>query len=240
MTIREMHYDYKQKLNKIDSQQYRNLRVPEIDWKLNEAIGLFIKIVAEPKHESMLGFEKSQRTIDDIRTLVVNQEALLLSPNTMDDTVIATLPADYQYFIGVDKLMLEKGPCVIRAEKIYVRQHDDDFELSPFDKSSFKWREANITFYEEGIRIFTGGEFTVQSFSINYIKEHPFVHNAADFTGGTYNDLNGNALTGTQDCILPNQTHSEIVDIAVAITTGDLQMPDIQTKFGKLGLNQIT
>jgi hypothetical protein len=37
MTAREMHYDFKQKLNKIDSQKHRNLKVPEIDWKLNEA-----------------------------------------------------------------------------------------------------------------------------------------------------------------------------------------------------------
>ena len=48
MTIQEMHYDFKMKLNKIDSEQYRNLRIPEIDWKLNEALEIFIKINAEP------------------------------------------------------------------------------------------------------------------------------------------------------------------------------------------------
>ena len=45
MLIEDMHYDFKQKINKIDSQKYRNLRIPEIDWKLNEAQEIFIKTV---------------------------------------------------------------------------------------------------------------------------------------------------------------------------------------------------
>ncbi len=57
MNIKEMHYDFKQKLNKIDSQQYRNLRVPEIDWKINEAYEVFVKSIAEPRVNNHLGFD---------------------------------------------------------------------------------------------------------------------------------------------------------------------------------------
>ncbi len=32
MSIKRMHYDIKVKLNKVDSQQYRNLLIPEIQW----------------------------------------------------------------------------------------------------------------------------------------------------------------------------------------------------------------
>ena len=69
MTIKEMHYDLKMKLNKVDSQQNENLLIPEMDWVLREAEGLFIKMIAEPRIKSYLGFEMNQRTIDDIRTL---------------------------------------------------------------------------------------------------------------------------------------------------------------------------
>ena len=44
MTIQEMHYDVKMKLNKVDSQQYRNLIIPQVDWILNEAQELFVKL----------------------------------------------------------------------------------------------------------------------------------------------------------------------------------------------------
>ena len=83
MTISEMHYDFKKKLNKVDSEQNRNLLVPEIDWALNEAQELFIKMVAEPRQRSFLGFEKSQRTIDDIRTIVESEQVVIGKPKIL-------------------------------------------------------------------------------------------------------------------------------------------------------------
>lgn len=240
MTINEMHYDFKQKLNKIDSQQYRNLRVPEIDWKLNEAIELYIKMIAQPKVRNNFGFEISQRVTDDIRTIVKNSVPLVVSliPNTTE--YLAVLPTDYAHFISVNNLKIKNGNCTVSAEKVNKIEHDDNSNGSAFDKPSFEWREANIRFFDGGIKIFTGGEFTVTSFSINYIRKHRIVHNAVNFPGGTYTDLKGVVLTGSLDCELPDDTHREIVDLAVAITSGDLQIPDYQIKRSKLNLNQIT
>ena len=36
--IKNMHYDFRVKLNRIDSAAYRDLKIPEVDRKLNEAI----------------------------------------------------------------------------------------------------------------------------------------------------------------------------------------------------------
>lgn len=231
-----MQYGFKQRLNKIDSQQYRNLQIPEIDVKLNEAIGIFIKMVAEPKFRTRLGFEKSQRTIDDIRTLVVNGESCTITNNT--DSYIVTLPNDYLYFIGADKAVIKKGSCEKKASKINLVEHDDDFKSSFYDKPSFLWGEISFRFFEDGLNVFTG-DFNLEEFYMNYIKVHPFVHNAEDFRQGSYVNFDGTNLTGTQDCILPEQTHSEIVDIAVAVTTGDLQIPDYEIKRAKLNMNQL-
>jgi len=38
MTVKDMHYDFKKKLNKVDSQQNRNLLIPEIDWTHNDFV----------------------------------------------------------------------------------------------------------------------------------------------------------------------------------------------------------
>ena len=43
MTVQEMHYEFKLKLNKVDSLDYSNFQVPEIDWYLNEAMNVFMK-----------------------------------------------------------------------------------------------------------------------------------------------------------------------------------------------------
>lgn len=237
MNIREMHYDFKQKLNKIDSAQYRNLKVPEIDWKLNEAINLFIKLVAEPKIKINLGFELTSRITDDIRSLVVNTKSLTLS-KLDEEHYLAALPNDYLYYVSMDKIKMKQGTCEVKANKIFVRQHDDNFNSSSFDRSSFIWREVNLRFYEEGIKIYTEGEFSVEEAFLNYIKIPAIVNNSEDYPGG-YKNLGGTLLTTNVDCDLPIETHREIVDIAVAVTSGDLQIPDLQIKMGKLRLNQL-
>ena len=227
-----MHYDFKTKLNKIDSQQYRNLRIPEIDWKLNEAQELFVKMVAKPRLKNNLGFETSQRSIDDIRTIVVKDYCSPVIDN------VATLPENYWHFVSGSSLM-DKNNCVGFKGTIKIRQHDDEFENSPFDKSSFEWREVNAVFYEEGLKLFTDGTFSNREFCMNYIKKLSYIHNAEDFRGGSYRLPSGILLSGITSCELPEQTHREIVDIAVALASGELQNPDYQNKLQKLNLNNL-
>ena len=234
MNIKEMHYDFKMKLNKLDSQQYKNLRIPEIDWVLNEAAELFVKMVAEPRLRSHLGFEKSQRNIDDIRTLVTDVEVAFIND-------VATLPTDYMYYLRGRVAMIKN--CT-KLGILKIKQHDDEYEISPFDTSSFEWGEVNGVFKSGGIVIEDANDFTVTSLKLSYIKQIDYMHDAEDFPGGTYNTLSGVALggpgnPGTQDCILPNQTHREVIDIAVLLVTGQLQMPDYQVKLAKLSLNNL-
>ncbi len=240
MTIREMHYDFKQKLNKIDSQKYRNLLVPEIDWKLNEAQEVFVKVVAEPRLKNGFGFEINQRTIDDIRTIVVNQS--LDKKNCIpaikfdEESYTVELPEDYWFHVS-SEVFATKGNCKLVKLDTIVRQHDDRFKSSPFDNSSFEWREVNVRFFGNKIRVFTDKTFGINYLCLDYIKKPLKLHNAQDAQGGSYRDLGtGLVLTGSQDCELPAHTHREIVDLAVLITTGDLQISDYQIKQNKLKL----
>jgi len=231
MNIKEMHYDFKMKLNKIDSQQYKNLRIPEIDWVLNEAAELFVKMVAEPRLRSHLGFEKSQRNIDDIRTLVQDVEIAFIND-------VVTLPTDYMYYVR-GRVSMTKGSCGTKLGRLKIKQHDDEYQNSPFDNSSFEWGEVNGVFKSGGIVIEDADDFNVNSLELTYIKQQLYMHDAEDFPGGSYNTLAGASLSGTQDCELPNQTHREIIDIAVLLITGQLQMPDYQVKLAKLNLNNL-
>ena len=238
MTIQEMHYDFKQKFNKIDSEQNRNLKVPEIDWKLNEAQEIFIKLIAEPRVNNHLGFETSQRTIDDIRTIVIN--SYKLQPHKIDDnTYYVDLPKDYMFYIS-SNINITKGNCGIRKAVCIVRQQEDLFEQSPFHKSSYEWKEVNITFYNKGIKIYTDGVFIPTEFLLNYIKKPAYIHNAQDFLPmAKYKLPSGELLTNRQDCELPNHTHREIVDIAVMIASGDINSSEYQNKIAKIKFNQL-
>lgn len=242
-----MHYDFKKKLNKIDSQQYRNLLIPEIDWILNEAQNVFVDIVAQPRIPSYLGFEKTQKSIDDIRTLVVPNYCSEVSKQEDNDSLgnilgnpyyLLELPEDYRYFAR-GRVYLNKGICKNKQAKIFIRQHDDEFEESPFDNSSFEWRNVNATFYGNFLKLYTDGTFSISNGCITYIKNPILIHNAEDFRNGSYKLPSGEVLTGTSDCELPPHTHREIVDIAVMLASSEIEAPNYQIKYSKLGLNNL-
>lgn len=239
MNAREMHYDFKQKLNKIDSLKYRNLLVPEIDWKLTEAQEVFVKMYQEPRLATAIGFETSQRTIQDIQTIVVSQNlsnGSCIKPTVYDiGKYLVPLPADYWFHIK-STVIASKGACTLKPMATVKRQHDDLHELSPFDRSSFLWRECNLEFNEDGIVIFTNEDFIPDWFCLSYIRYPKPITNAQDFQGGQYRNLQGVLVTGSQDCELPASVHREVVDIAVLIATGDLQIPDYAIKMNKLKL----
>lgn len=214
MNIKEMHYDFKKKLNKIDSAQYRNLLIPEIDWVLNEAQEIFVKSIAEPHSYSYLGFEKSQRNTDDIRTLVKKSDI------TVNNGKI-NLPDDYMYFVSAKAIM--NNACGDRQATIRIRQHDDDFESSPFDKSSYDWAMVNAVFEGNNLILFTDNTFVNRSVQLVYIKKPVYMHDAEDFNLTGYSLPNGNTLYGYQDCELPEQVHRDIVDLAVQIASGELE-----------------
>lgn len=233
-----MHERFKIKLNKVDSQNFRNLLVPEIDLLLNEAMEIFIKSVAEPRVKNHLGFETSQRTIDDIRPLVKAYETSVTGNN------LVVLPADYMFYV-VSEIDIKKQNCPYVTARLNIRQHDDITKDNAFYESSYEWKEVNGRFNSEGILLEEGQGFTFSNqptgFRMSYIKKPLFIHNAEGYNSVSgYVSLSEGTLTGFQDCELPRHTQNEIVDIAVLVATGNLQVPDYQTKMNQIKLNQLT
>jgi len=129
--IRDAHYDFKFKLNKIDSENYRNLEVPQIDWILNDAYNLFVRSYASPRTRRKLqevGFEVNQRNIEDLKNLVVNSIDPISSTLLREKEYIFELPDDYM--IGLSSYVtIIKDSCEDTA-RLTIRQHDDKFQES--------------------------------------------------------------------------------------------------------------
>ena len=231
MNARAMHYDFKSKLNKIDSEKFRNMKVPEIDWYLNEAQEMFIKMIAVPRYRQTLGFETYQRSTDDIRTIVVNNYKTIVTPGIEPNTYIAELPSDYMFYLA-SYVECKKNSCYKRLRTV-VQQHDDKFQESAFDRSSFEWEDVNIRFFNSGIKIYTDGTFTVEEFYLDYIKFPDIISNALDSTDKKYLLPDSTLLDYNQPCELPDQTHREIVDLAVYIAQISLT-PDPNAKKAKM------
>lgn len=178
-----MHYDLKKKLNKVDSEKYRNLLIPEIDWALNEAQELYIKLILQPKLKDYLGSSMTQRTLDDIYTIVRQERDAENSFAVVDN--VAELPHDYWYYLS-SNVTMSKGACLDVEGKVFIRQHDDEFERSSFDFSSFAWRTVNMVFFTKGVRFYPEKGASISTFQISYVKRLRYIHNAEDFRDAKY------------------------------------------------------
>ena len=269
MTVQEMHYELKLKLNKVDTQDYSNILVPEVDWYLNEAMTVFIKQRYGVTNIKREGFEETQKRIDDLKTLVVKEDPATPTATTIPTTVVSTtsdvgtyradlsaLAYDYMFLVRIT-CQSTKTSCQSGTKKLWgiQVQHDDlDTVLyDPFYKPSFEWEEVPLVFGENpddptsdrkgAIYLYSDGTFSVDSVFVEYLR-HPlrisYADGVVDSTGVPigYNYADGTPAAAVQNCELPQHTHKEVVDLAVAIVSGDLDHPMYQLKAIKMSINE--
>lgn len=230
MTIEEMHYSFKMGLNRGNSQINRELLIPEVDFYLNQGMNMFIKMIAQPRvNNNYLGFEKSQRNIDDIKALVLRGVPLAIVSDKIE------LPTNYLFFISA-RVLVEKKGCKDKTIVLKIQQQDDVFEYDNFYKSSFEWEEINGVFVNNSIEL-VYENFIAKTAYLSYIKKPVYIHYAEGYNQNGYRDINNNLLTGKVACELSSQCHQEIVDLALELCSRDLSLPEHKIIQEKLKYN---
>lgn len=255
MTVQEQHIDFKRKLNKVDSQNYRNFRPEEIDLYLNEGQDLFIKKRIGINNVYQTGFETTQKRIEDLRDIHVKWEEANIIPlvTAVDSTKfkfdLTDLDPDYLYLTRVSFLATKAG-CDNRViSGIKVETDDLNSVLgSEFYSPSFEWEEVPYVYTGDFIYVYTDGTFAISELQIDYIKRPRRIVNASAViqtdlgtfpSGFGYLDPNGLALLADVDCELQSMyATSEIVDEAVRLAMIDLgdqrfQLSDLKTKINE-------
>ena len=233
MDIRDMHYDFAIKYNKVDSNGNEHLEIPEIDWLLNEAQEMYIRNIAEPFSNKFHGFELNQRTIDSISPIVKTEDITIVSNS------YAELPEDYFFYVnGI--VTMSRGKCLNKTGLLLIKQHDDEFLFDSFQKSSFEWRELVANFEERGLVIYPE-DFIVNKIALTYLKKPEYLHNAEDFNpGGGYELPSGKSLLYRSHCIFKEDVCKDIVDIAVMLAAQNTGIvPKYNLKMNKLKIKQI-
>lgn len=178
ISIKDMHYQFKSKLNKIDSANNINYRVPEIDWKIRIAERNFIKERISQSNQLVKGtFEVTNKIVDDLKSIVVQER--ITDFITDENNYTVELPSNYFYFIEcyAECTKGEKTKLI----RCYVRNNNE--EIFVFNTSSFEWEEVNIFFQDNSIVLTTDGTFTIDKVYLKYIKVPVLVHNAEDYYG---------------------------------------------------------
>lgn len=251
MTLIEFHYDFKLKIDKVDSLSKKNFQPNEIDWILNEAIQLFMKQRYGLSNVKQTGFEGIQKRIDDLKSLhikspTVEQPAVLPVRQLGDYFEFKISDFSYPYyFLTRLSLLGSKNDCTKIMRKVKSIQTDDlnDALENPLYKPNYEWGVALYNFGrtdetlddESSIYVYTDGTFDIVEIYPEYLKQPNRVWI------GTYDSLDGLNTVGDPiiECDLPKHTHSEIVDLAVAECSRIIEHPTFnQLKSQKLITNE--
>lgn len=245
-SISEMVYDFKMKMDRVDSLSQQDFNLGEIDWLLNEAQLVFVKRrfsgASNPKQK---GFENTQKRIDDLSTLVIKYPVQPPILTTLLDTGVYEADLSdtvYPYMFLVDAYvdLNIDSTCTITGVPLKFIQHDDLRESlrDPFNSPSLEFVPYNLGKSSSGdsssIYIY-GGDLPASSINSVYVE---YVKYPSKMWSGGYEYLDG-VTYPTTDCELPDQTHSEIVDIACELAALNIENPEyIQLKSRKVLVNE--
>lgn len=228
MTVEAMHKAIIQQLNDM-----KEKRIPseDIDLYINKSIDQFIKDRFEPRsNELQLGFEQSQKRIDDLRELIKESGELDTEEVTIpfEDNIFidkTNLPSDYMFLINVSAsiqyndsgvtytVVSSKRTVVgslnteyaVKSVRCKFIQLDDLYQSMTDFFNKTKIKTPKYTINTNSVYVYTDEKFIVDKIYITYIRQPALV-----------------SLESSTDCDLADSTHEEIVDIAVQLIQEDL------------------
>lgn len=161
----------KQRLNKLDSQDYDNIQdwmmveafnKGQVDWCRRNLHGL--NVVKE-------GDEQSTRRIDDLQSLLVTTPLIMSDRQTYYESI--TMPTDYLQYKRLSAKAANDCCPDARPLVIYLAEQANVDELLR-DKNkqpSFDWAETFATFKGDKIQIYTNNLFAVVEPLFTYYKQ---------------------------------------------------------------------
>ena len=159
----------KQRINKLDSQDFDNIECwqiveafnkAQVEWSRRQLHG--INIVKE-------GDEQSTRRKDDLQVLL---KTIPLTLNEDDIFYASQLPEEYLQWKRVD-VFAQKDCCNKRRMVVYFVEEANLNLLLRDDskKPSFEWAETFATLIDNQVNIYTNGEFNIQSSNLIYYRQ---------------------------------------------------------------------
>jgi len=206
----------KQRLNKLDSQDYDNIECwqvvesfnkAQVEWTRRQLHG--INLVKE-------GDEQSTRRKDDLQILL---QTFPLNAANKEYYYDGVLPDNYLQWKRVD-IFAKKGCCDKRPMMVYLAEEANLRELLR-DKSkqpSFEWGETFATLKGGYVNMYTNGEFDIEAADLVYYRQ-PIKIQILDCVDPYTN------VQSTQEvqCEFKDDIIELIIDEAASILAGDIE-----------------
>ena len=249
MTVEEMHYEFTARFNSQSSEQQKSYLIPEVDNLLNIAQEVFINSKVYPRF-SQIGsaVESTNRIIDDLRTIMTTKDVIATNGVVVLNSLIIyggiTPAPELKYFISAIAIVKCDGCDEGVAMKVNVHRHYDNLLSNSLYNTSYAWREIIGVIEDNSLKLDLNDKnktlpLTCTQVKLSYIRKPLRISNAANFgSGGNigYYIDNVTLLNTNQNCELPENTHNEIVDLAVVLAARNVS--SIEAAMKQQGLQE--
>jgi len=186
MTVAEMHIAVKMGLDKSEALSLPAFQIEEIDFWLNEAVERFIKTRYSGNNIPFAkAFEQSQKRVDDLRTLIVEQRivpsvasAVYDKPNSFI-VESADFPNNYFLFLNDEvsitfthsgtgtSVTLRTGVTECTSDSYFTKVSD------PYGEHILHMNTARPLrlFSEKGVELITDGNYSIPYYYMRYIRK---------------------------------------------------------------------
>jgi hypothetical protein len=206
----------KQRLNKLDSQDYDNIECWQVVEAFNKAQVEWARRQLHGINQVREGDEGSTRRKDDLQVLLNTQNLVL---NNEQVFYSADLPENYLQWKRVDAFS-KKGCCDNRRMTIYLAEEGNVNQLlrDLSKKPSFEWAETFATLKGNAVNIYTNNDFEIPNADLVYYRQPIKIQvlNCTDpYTG----------VTSTQEVEseFKDDIIELIIDEAASILAGDIE-----------------
>jgi hypothetical protein len=206
----------KQRLNKLDSQDYDNIECwqivesfnkAQVEWSRRQLHG--INVVKE-------GDEESNRRKDDLQILLNTQP---LSVTNQQVFYTGTIPTDYLQWKRVD-VYAKKECCDHRRMTVYLAEEANVNQLlrDKGKQPNFEWAETFATLKNNAVNIYTNENFAIESAALTYYRQPVKIQ-----IQGCVDPYTGVQSPTNVECEFKDDIVEVIIDEAVSILAGDIE-----------------
>ena len=159
----------KQRLNKLDSQDYDNIECWQVVEVFNKAQVEWARRQLHGINLTKEGDEGSTRRKDDLHVLLVTQNLNAVDAGIYYD---GDVPEDYLQWKRVD-VFAKKDCCDNRRMTVYLAEEGNLNQLlrDKAKQPSFEWAETFATLKGNKVNIYTNNEFEIDSASLIYYRQ---------------------------------------------------------------------
>lgn len=209
----------KQRLNKLDSQDYDNLQCWQIVEAFNKAQVEWVRRQVQGINITKTGDEQTKVRIDDLQKLLIEIPMEVVNKGLYTET--QELPTNYLFFKRINGHGVKdccENPMAMTITYLAEEENVPLLLSDELKKPSFEWGETFCTLVNNRVRIYTNDDFDIHAVKLMYYRDPVFIQ-----INGCVDPYTTVQSTADVECEFKDDISEILIDAAVNILAGDME-----------------